>query len=180
MEHPSASSELCQQCGLCCAGALFSCGHLQPGEITPPRQAAWQQAGVRWQPSDDATHFDLPCAAWQQNRCGCYEQRPQVCAEFRCKLLLRLELGMVDGAEAQRIVKLALNQVAGLGQRLAQPQAWNGGQNLAALPFHKQLRQFREWYAAAAPDTRREFAHLMAEQRMALMLFEMYFYPPQN
>ncbi len=164
-------SELCQACGLCCQGILFDYGHVFTHEIEQNTEH-WQRAGVDWYEVDGEFRFRLPCLAHDRDgRCSCYAVRPQVCAGFHCRLLMRHQSGELPATEALRIIDRMARLCAGLRQQL-QTQSCVA----ANAPFHEQLRQFREWYAAADSAQRAPVSHCMAQQRALILLFEAYFY----
>jgi uncharacterized protein len=88
-------STLCTSCGLCCAGALFTRAVLRPEEV----QWARTKRSLHVIERDDGPSFTLPCHLLHDRKCSVYQERPQVCGAFKCKLLRRLEdgeLGLED------------------------------------------------------------------------------------
>ncbi|MBL8950295.1 MAG: YkgJ family cysteine cluster protein [Myxococcaceae bacterium] len=75
-------SELCQQCGLCCSGALFT---FLP--VTEEEAKRVVPLGVRTeQRRDGRLALLLPCAVLRSTRCGAYDARPARCREYVCEL----------------------------------------------------------------------------------------------
>ena len=79
---------LCQSCGLCCDGTLFSGVSLQASELPWARR-------VRLTVIDEtgARSFPQPCACFDGLNCGEYADRPTACRTFRCRLLIGVESG---------------------------------------------------------------------------------------
>jgi hypothetical protein len=75
-------SSLCQQCGLCCDGALFTFLPLSAGEGERMRALGARTEQGR----DGRLALLLPCAALRGTCCGAYEQRPERCREYVCEL----------------------------------------------------------------------------------------------
>lgn len=97
---------LCRTCGMCCDGTLFEYGGLQPGEVSRARKI-----GLRV--IDRGTAFEQPCAAFDAGGVGCtvYEDRPEACRAFRCRLFERhrveggpLAPRLADVAEARALL----------------------------------------------------------------------------
>ncbi len=94
----SALSELCQQCGLCCNGALFT---FLP--VSPQEAARMEAHGARInQRRDGRAALLLPCAALRGTCCSAYPDRPARCREYVCTLGRAVEQGerSLDGATA--------------------------------------------------------------------------------
>lgn len=105
-------SELCQQCGLCCSGSLFT--FLPVSSEEAGRVGA---LGVRLeQRRDGRIAMLLPCAVLRGTRCGAYEQRPARCREFVCQLGRALERGERSMADAIVVVEEAKRRLAELEQ----------------------------------------------------------------
>src|SRR5215472_16937799 len=82
---------LCQSCGLCCDGSLFGRVGLAPGEVEGARRR-----GLRVVPSGGS--LEQPCAALEasasgrRRTCSIYDERPQSCRAFACRLYERHRL----------------------------------------------------------------------------------------
>lgn len=96
------AESLCTSCGACCDGSLFRLTPLSDDE------AAW--AARRHLPLLDAVAdpaMAQPCGALEGTRCRLYDERPETCRRFRCRVLVRLENGDIDRAEAEaRVARL--------------------------------------------------------------------------
>jgi hypothetical protein len=90
------ASKLCTSCGLCCAGALFTRGTLLPQEVDWARK---KRLNVIQR--DEGLSFTVPCHLLEKKSCTVYEDRPQICRAFVCKLLVRLEAGEITLEDAQ-------------------------------------------------------------------------------
>jgi uncharacterized protein len=84
----SVSQGLCESCGLCCDGTLFSWVRLEPSEL------AWAQA-LRLPMIDKSgtPAFLQPCACFDGARCLAYAERPTRCRNYECKLLKSVDAG---------------------------------------------------------------------------------------
>lgn len=82
---------LCRACGICCSGVLFSHAEVEEHEL--PRLARRGLPVVR--PEVGLPHLDLPCSAHGPDGCGVYEDRPEKCASYSCKLRGRVGRGAV-------------------------------------------------------------------------------------
>jgi hypothetical protein len=93
----SDATTLCQACGLCCDGSLFSRAPLRPDEAAPP--LATIVATVY-----GARYLTQPCTALGPLGCGCYAERPLACRGFECLLLTALAADEVSLADALSVV----------------------------------------------------------------------------
>lgn len=109
----TASGELCTQCGLCCAGALFDYGALDPKEAATARAT-----GMDVVEADGQSGFHLPCPQLDGASCRIYAERPQTCRSYRCKVLRGLEEGDITWSEAQERVEQAHAAMDYLAQQL--------------------------------------------------------------
>jgi Fe-S-cluster containining protein len=100
-------STLCQRCGLCCDGNLFSTVPLRRPEI-----AAMERLGlaVIKRPDGTSPGFTQRCTALEGTCCKVYAERPEACRRYTCFLLtalaeeetsLRDALQVVDEAHAR-------------------------------------------------------------------------------
>ena len=106
-EHETAQGQsLCQACGLCCDGSLFNQVSLKASDAVEPLAAA----GIRVGLPPEAQRFAQPCAAHRGGLCRVYENRPQSCRSYQCKLLKRLLRAEVGEAEAREIVRHTVQQ----------------------------------------------------------------------
>jgi len=81
--------------------------------------------------------FALPCPRLEGTVCGVYEERPRVCARYKCQLLQDFEAGTTPMAEARATVAEAQAIVTKLQ---------------AALPAGMTLHQARRLALGAEPD----------------------------
>ena len=102
-------SLLCQSCGLCCSGTLYNGVALDEEDARrlAPKRLPLLQLG-------EHTVMELGCTCLQGTRCGIYEDRPRLCAEYRCKLLRNVEKGKVGLDDARGRVERVRNKVAEL------------------------------------------------------------------
>lgn len=97
---PSELSQLCQQCGFCCDGTLFT--HVR---ATADERARLSTAVTFAERADGAVGLCQPCRALEQQRCRVYEHRPQTCADYVCLLGRALVGGETTLAHALTIVE---------------------------------------------------------------------------
>ncbi|MCW5553367.1 MAG: YkgJ family cysteine cluster protein [Verrucomicrobiae bacterium] len=95
-----AVAELCPACGMCCNGVLFGDVALRPGD-SARRLAA---AGLTMFRKGRQRCFSQPCACFDGRACRIYDERPQRCASFECRLLQRVQSGRTSAAAALRAI----------------------------------------------------------------------------
>jgi Fe-S-cluster containining protein len=95
-------SALCQTCGLCCQGQLYSWVFLRPEEVALAE--AWP---VEMAKRADGISFKQPCGCFQEMRCTVYAQRPQTCVKYYCQLLGHLRQNEISQATALERVATA-------------------------------------------------------------------------
>lgn len=114
-------STLCQRCGLCCDGNLFSHVPLQGGEV-----AAMRRNGIEVvQRADGSQALVQRCAALEGRCCTVYADRPERCRRYGCLLYTALAEGEVDLDEALAIIDEAHALIAGVDAAL-RPEAGEG------------------------------------------------------
>ncbi len=85
--HARAIESLCPKCNLCCNGVLFADVELQTGD-DPDSLKAY---GIKLRRKGRKKCFSQPCTALQDDgMCSAYADRPGMCREFECGLLLRV------------------------------------------------------------------------------------------
>lgn len=109
--------ELCQRCGLCCDGTLFSRVPVGVSEQV-------DDAGLHLIKGSNGLRFvPLCCAKLEGTACGAYLQRPQACRAFECRLFGAVRDGEVSFDDAVAVVeevkRLRLEKGAVLGPLLA-------------------------------------------------------------
>jgi hypothetical protein len=110
-------STLCQRCGLCCDGTLFTHVPLHPTEVEPLRAL-----GLPVRKREDGTPL-LPqrCAALDGRRCTAYAARPEGCRRYHCNLFAALAEGEVSLPEALAVVDGAHALLASAGPEHGPP-----------------------------------------------------------
>jgi uncharacterized protein len=98
--QPSPLSELCQRCGLCCDGSLFTHAPLQPGEVDAMRQRKLEVM----RRADGSPALAQRCAALEGCRCTIYTDRPDSCRRYQCLLYTALAEGEVSLDDALAVV----------------------------------------------------------------------------
>jgi Fe-S-cluster containining protein len=93
-------STLCQRCGLCCDGTLFTSVPLQPAEVEPLRRLSLPVIAR----ADGSPGLAQRCTALEGRCCTVYSERPEACRRYRCHLLMALAEGEVSLNEALAVV----------------------------------------------------------------------------
>ncbi len=99
-QSQDAVAELCPACGMCCNGVLFGDVALRPGD-NARRLAA---AGLTLFRKGRQRCFSQPCACFDGRECCIYDERPQRCASFECRLLQRVQSGQKSTTAALRVI----------------------------------------------------------------------------
>jgi uncharacterized protein len=101
--HPGEETSICIGCGLCCDGKLHATATVRPED-----EVAVQSAGLVI--ADDGTRrfFRQPCAQFSCGACSVYATRPQVCRNYRCALLIRVESGEISRSAARDKISTAM------------------------------------------------------------------------
>ncbi|MEX0299313.1 MAG: YkgJ family cysteine cluster protein [Kordiimonas sp.] len=94
------SAELCQACGICCNGSLFSFV-----DINETEAEALQDSPVKVLVNRKGKPvFGLPCSALSGSCCSIYEKRPRVCRSYLCALTRQVLNEGVEYSEALGVV----------------------------------------------------------------------------
>ncbi len=96
-------SALCQRCGLCCDGSLFSHVPLRPDEVASARRQGLDVEAL----VGGAPALRQCCTALKNRQCTLYAQRPERCRAFGCRLFNALAGGRVSLDEALAVVDRA-------------------------------------------------------------------------
>lgn len=105
-----ASGKICQECGLCCTGALFTHVYIKGSEAKKVRKC-----GVPVQDlPDDKYSFNLPCTGYKKGCCSLYESRPTKCSGYSCKLMDNVINGDTPYKAASKTVSKAKKSMAWL------------------------------------------------------------------
>ncbi len=110
-QHPEIlsaqqSAVLCQTCGLCCNGALFSFVALKEKDVEALKGTPIKTRADK----DGKTIFSQPCAALSGTSCSIYEKRPGACRSYLCSLTR----GVLNGSND---LESALGHVADMKAR---------------------------------------------------------------
>jgi hypothetical protein len=93
-------STLCQRCGLCCDGNLFTSVPLQGAEVETVRRLSLPVIAR----ADGSPGLAQRCAALEGRCCTVYSERPEACRRYRCNLHVALAEGEVSLNEALTVV----------------------------------------------------------------------------
>lgn len=85
--NESAVARLCQECGLCCDGSLFTVVGLEADEDCPVGPVVLDGKGDR--------KFLQPCRCFDKV-CTIYEARPRACAVYFCHTAKLVDAGRLD------------------------------------------------------------------------------------
>jgi len=97
MEEPPKEESICISCGLCCDGTVYEHGAPYPDDDIKPLQALGVIVG-------EDHRFHMPCPA-HCGVCTIFQQSPQACRDFECKLLARLSRGEVTRQDALAVIE---------------------------------------------------------------------------
>jgi uncharacterized protein len=92
---------LCQACGLCCDGSLFSRVPLGVTEQVPEVKLAVVTN------AQGGRHVPQRCAALSGTLCQVYAERPLACRRYECLLFIAHREGEVSLPEALQVVERA-------------------------------------------------------------------------
>ena len=92
---------LCQSCGLCCDGSLFSRVPLGVAEQVPEEKLAVVTNAL------GGRHVPQRCAALSGTACQVYTERPLACRRYECLLFGALRGGEVSLVDALEVVQRA-------------------------------------------------------------------------
>ncbi len=96
-------STLCQRCGLCCDGNLFSHVPLQQEEVASARRLGLDVVEL----VGGAPALRQGCSALKDRRCSLYAERPQGCRAYGCRLFSEVAGGRVSLNQALAVVDRA-------------------------------------------------------------------------
>lgn len=94
------AGKLCQSCGICCDGTLFSHVSLSPDEIS--RVEKYEINVLR--EKNRKPRFLPPCPCFKEGSCSIYLDRPRKCASYHCKLQKSVMNGTVELEESLKLV----------------------------------------------------------------------------
>lgn len=149
---PSAESELCTNCGMCCDGTIYSWARSAADE-----GAARAAAGLDTLEPDGQSAFSLPCPLLDGTCCTIYETRFHICRSFACKQLRNYRAGDVTFEEACSAVAEARRLHANLCAIAPEARTRAG---------RKALSQSNHWQAVTEPEARAQGARLELEIRV--------------
>ncbi len=98
-----SAMELCRSCGLCCDGTLFSGAPLEFIDNLAKLEAASIQILMQ----DEQHYFKQPCPAHCDKGCGIYDDRPKICQQFYCKLLIDEAARDISAWDAHALINQA-------------------------------------------------------------------------
>ena len=107
-------SQLCQSCGACCDGTMYTRVQVEPEMPLASRR--------RLQLLDDQAWLELPCKHLTGTRCGVYADRPLKCRTYLCK---QVDEHRADGGSIDQ--RLALVQAIRVLSRRVRAAAVAGG-----------------------------------------------------
>jgi len=113
-------SDVCQTCGLCCDGSLFTIVPLATDEDVPSILPIITRA-------DGSRAFRQKCPALAGTCCTVYEARPQACQRHECLLFRAVTDKEVDLGEAAAVVARAKALIAEASPRTKAYLALNFG-----------------------------------------------------
>jgi hypothetical protein len=128
--------DLCQQCGLCCDGSLFS--HIT---MTAPEREFVESLGLVVESDGNEVWATEPCPAFVEGCCSLYERgRPATCITYECGLLKGYTLGQAVLDDCLGVVRLVWSLARTLELEMGLPI---GGYNRRAMQAF--LDEVRPW-----------------------------------
>jgi uncharacterized protein len=110
-----AAQSICTSCGLCCDGTIFKRAFLKPEDS----DRSLHEADIVKIQRVERSYFHLPCHHLHNRNCKIYHLwRPQVCGDFKCKILERLFAGELLYKEGIEIVTNTLRHLSELKRLL--------------------------------------------------------------
>lgn len=97
------ANRVCQECGLCCNGTLFSFAKVYPEELKKTKALG---IDVFKDDADGTSKFNFPCPAFINGNCSVYLQRPKKCQSYYCKLQENVMNGTIKVEDGLKIVHL--------------------------------------------------------------------------
>lgn len=97
------SSQLCQACGICCSGTLFSYVDVSQKEA----KALSGTCVTPFKNDKGKLIFDLPCTALEGTRCTIYDRRPSACRTYLCSLTR----GVMNGSTSLEVASKAVADI---------------------------------------------------------------------
>lgn len=76
------ASMLCQSCGMCCDGTLFSFSKIDPDEIEKVKSLGFNIKKT----NKNSLVFAFPCHHLEDSKCTIYDDRPAKCSAYFCRL----------------------------------------------------------------------------------------------
>jgi len=161
-----AAGLLCQECGLCCNGAIFGDVKLQPRDDA----ARLKAIGLCLNGSKT---FRQPCSAFDGCRCLIYSQRPEHCRRFECLLLKELQAGRVEENGALKTIHSArekLRKVNDLFRALG-----NEEEHLSIRERYRRVEQALQRRKTSEPQARSFGELTLAVHDLNLILSERFY-----
>jgi len=109
----TGAEHLCQECGICCTGAVLSGGRLEPSEL-----AFAEQHRLRVVQTQKGPAFAHPCPLLVDKCCTAYSERPKTCRAFRCRILRSLESGSLTEDQARERISELLRRITAIESAL--------------------------------------------------------------
>jgi len=98
------SAIACQECGLCCTGAIFT-------HINISTEESNLLPKLKTRIKDNELEMTLPCHYFKLNSCSVYLDRPRRCKTYICKLLDELISGEISLADALNTINITKKQI---------------------------------------------------------------------
>lgn len=106
------SGILCQECSLCCTGAIFT--HIT---ISDSESTKLQKLNIKRK--NDDIKMNLPCPYLEKGSCSVYDMRPKKCQTYTCILLDKVICGEIVLIDAIKIVNVTKEQAKWLSSNVA-------------------------------------------------------------
>lgn len=117
LRKTEAEDSICIGCGFCCDGTLHDHTDLRANS-----ELAALAAGLPVESQGGSLIFRQPCPKFGCGRCAIYNDRPEPCRGYRCKLRKDLDEGQITVAEAREKIEIAKALVA----KIKELRVWRG------------------------------------------------------
>ena len=122
--------QLCPNCGLCCDGTLFADVELRKGD----EAKRLEKFGLEiFQKTKTKPAFTQPCACFDGEFCKIYNNRPQRCRTFECRLLKKVSANEMTANAALKKISAAKQKAEKIRELLRQ----SGNENESLALTHR-------------------------------------------
>ena len=159
---------ICINCGLCCDGTLFKFAKIKDEETTSPIVTA----NISFT-DDGKKKLKQRCCFLDHKLCTIYDERPLVCAGFKCKQLESFISNSISYDEAMKIINdtLLLKESIERDLLIQFPE-------IKARSLYEKMDIFENYYLALEQpiDFRKKYSRLILDITNLRLISKKYFY----